>query len=60
MIWLPYSIQFFVKENHIEVVRRNERIAGYFPKNEYNNVLNFFNEIYTADRGRIVLVKKEN
>ena len=55
-----YSIQFFVKENHIEVVRRNERTAGYFSKNEYKNVLNFFNEIYTADRGRIVLVKKEN
>ena len=55
-----YSIQFYVKDNYIEVVRKNERTAGYFPKNEYNTILKFFNEIYAADRGRIVLIKKEN
>ena len=55
-----YSIQFSVKENNIEVVRKNERAAGYFSKNEFNNVSKFFNDIYNADRGRIVLVKKEN
>ncbi len=55
-----YSITFYVKDNFIEVVRKNERTAGYFSKNEYNNVLKFFNEIYAADRGRIVLIKKES
>ena len=55
-----YSIKFNVKDNFIEVVRKNERTEGYFSKNEYNNILKFFNDIYTADRGRIVLIKKEN
>jgi hypothetical protein len=55
-----YSIKFNVKDNFINVVRKNERAEGYFSKNEYNNILKFFNEIYTADRGKIVLIKKEN
>ena len=55
-----YSIKFNVKDNFIEVVRKNERTEGYFSKNEYNNILKFFNDIYLADRGRIVLIKKEN
>ena len=55
-----YNIKFNVKDNFINVVRKNERTEGYFSKNEYNNILKFFNDIYTADRGRIVLVKKDN
>ena len=55
-----YNIKFNVKDNFINVVRKNERTEGYFSKNEYNNILKFLNDIYTADRGRIVLIKKEN
>ena len=55
-----YNIKFNVKDNFINVVRKNERAEGYFSKNEYNNILKFFNDIYAADRGRIVLIKKEN
>ncbi len=55
-----YCIKFNVKDNFINVVRKNERAEGYFSKNEYNSILKFFNDVYTADRGRIVLIKKEN
>lgn len=59
-IYGAYSIKFNVKDNFINVVRKNERAEGYFSKKEYNNILKFFNDIYSADRGRIVLVKKES
>lgn len=52
-----YSINFTVKDNFINVLRKNERNEGRFPKSEYEAIVNYFDEIYKADRGRIVLTK---
>jgi hypothetical protein len=54
-----YSISFALKENSLNVIRKSELNEGRFPKKEYEAIANYFNEIYKADRGRIVLVKKE-
>lgn len=55
-----YSISFSVKDNIIDVVRTSERNEGSFPKSAYSALLNYQKEIYKADRGKIVMVKKEN
>jgi hypothetical protein len=52
-----YSINFTVKDNLINVLRKNERNEGGFPKSEYEAIVNYFDEIYKADRSRIVLTK---
>jgi Domain of Unknown Function with PDB structure (DUF3857)/Transglutaminase-like superfamily len=54
-----YSITFSIKNNIIDVLRKNERSEGLFSKNEYEAISSFFKEIYKADRSKIVLVKKE-
>jgi hypothetical protein len=54
-----YAISFSITENVINVIRRNERNQGRFPKEEYEKILNYFNAIYKADRTKIVLIKKE-
>lgn len=54
-----YAISFSITENVINVIRRNERNQGRFPKEEYEKVLNYFDAIYKADRTKIVLIKKE-
>jgi transglutaminase-like putative cysteine protease len=54
-----YSITFSVKDNIIDVLRKNERNEGQFSKTEYEAISNYFKEIYKADRSKIVLVKKE-
>jgi Domain of Unknown Function with PDB structure (DUF3857)/Transglutaminase-like superfamily len=54
-----YSIEFSIVGNLINVIRKNERNQGRFPKEQYGDVLKYFNEIYKADRTKIVLVKKD-
>jgi hypothetical protein len=54
-----YSISFSIKENKITVIRRNEMNEAVFPKTAYEAIANYFNEMYKADRSKIVLVKKE-
>jgi transglutaminase-like putative cysteine protease len=54
-----YSITFSVKDNVLDVLRKNERNEGRFSKNEYEAISTYFKEIYKADRSKIVLVKKE-
>jgi hypothetical protein len=54
-----YSISFKVSKNTIEVLRISERNAGTFPSSEYLSLAKYFDEIYKADRSKIVLVKKE-
>ncbi len=53
-----YSISFELKNNNINLIRRNERNEGIYPKAEYDAVAAYLNQIYKADRSRIVLVKK--
>jgi hypothetical protein len=52
-----YSISFNVKDNMIYLMRKDEMNEGRFPKSEYEAVVNYFNEIYKADRSKIVLIK---
>ena len=54
-----YSISFELKNNAIDVLRKNRMNEGRFPKSEYEAIAKYFNDIYKADRGRVVLVKKE-
>lgn len=54
-----YSISFKVKDNIIEVIRLFEKYEGNYPPDVYPELVKFYEEIYKADRGKIVLVKKE-
>lgn len=54
-----YSISFSVKDHIIQMFRKNEKNAGRFSKTEYPAIAEFVNEIFTADRGRIVFLKKD-
>lgn len=59
-VYGKYSIDFSVKDNMIDVLRKNEMVRGTYPKSAYKDIAAYLNEIYKADRGRIVLIKKEN
>lgn len=54
-----YSFDVTVDGDKIVYNRRMERFAGRFPAKEAAQIAKFYNEIYKADRSRIVLVKKE-
>jgi hypothetical protein len=54
-----YSISFKLKGNIIEVARLFERYDGNYPPEAYPELVKFYEEIYKADRGKIVLVKKD-
>ena len=53
-----YSISFELKDNAIDVLRKNRMNEGRYPKSEYFAIAKYFNEIYKADRARLVMVKK--
>jgi len=53
-----YKASTIVKENKIFYLRINEQYAGHFPAKDFNELAKFYNDIYKADRGRVVLVKK--
>jgi hypothetical protein len=52
-----YSISYSIKDNFINVLRKNERNEGRFAKSEYEAIVTYFKTIYKADRNRIVLTK---
>ncbi len=52
-----YSISYSIKDNFINVLRKNERNEGRFAKSEYEAILSYFKTIYKTDRNRIVLTK---
>ncbi len=54
-----YSIKFTVKENQVEMLRISERNSGQYPPSDYLLLAKFFEDIYKADRSKIVFVKKE-
>ena len=54
-----YSINFSLANNVLNVIRKNERNEGQFSKNEYEKIKIYFDELYKADRAKVVLVKKE-
>ena len=52
-----YSIKFKVENGNILVHRIHERSAARFPAADYKQFVSFVNEMYKADRSRIVFVK---
>jgi len=53
-----YRIRFELEDGLIRMIRRYERNSGRFPAGNYEKLAAFYNTVYTADRSRIVLVKK--
>ncbi len=54
-----FSIQFGFINNTIQVVRFYERNEGKYPPADYPELVKFYDEMAKADRGKIVLVKRE-
>jgi transglutaminase-like putative cysteine protease len=54
-----YDIHFKVDGDKLLVTRYHECTSGRYPPSEYNNFVKFYNDIYKADRSKIVFVKKE-
>lgn len=36
-----------------------EQFSGRFPPTAYNDLVNFYDQVYGADRNRVVLIKKQ-
>ena len=54
-----YSSQLKMEGNKIIYYRMHEKPEGRFPAKDYNELVKFQDQIYKADRAKIVLVKKE-
>jgi transglutaminase-like putative cysteine protease len=54
-----YSIQYKIEADKIICIRVNEAIAGKHPAADYMALVKHYDDIFKADRGRIVLVKNE-
>ncbi len=54
-----YSIDFLLKQNLIEMIRKYKRVNTQLPKEKYVEVQKFLDIVRKADNSRLVLVKKE-
>jgi hypothetical protein len=54
-----YSIVSKVNENAIILYRLHEEYMGHYPAKDYDELVKFYDDMYKADRAKIVLVKKE-
>ncbi|MEP6713121.1 MAG: DUF3857 domain-containing protein [Ferruginibacter sp.] len=54
-----YSISFVVKGNTINLLRVYERHEAVYPSTDYLELAKFYDEMFKADRSKIVFVKKE-
>jgi len=54
-----YEVHFKVTENKIDYTRLYKEKEGTFPVSDYAELVQFYNDMYKADRSRIVFVKKE-
>lgn len=54
-----YAISYRLNKNKLEVVRLTEHEKGVFPAADYPQLVKFFEDIYKADRAKLVLVKPE-
>jgi uncharacterized protein DUF3857/transglutaminase superfamily protein len=52
-----YQISFKASGNKVNVVRDYTRSAGLFPASDFADFAKFYNDIYKADRGQVVLIK---
>jgi hypothetical protein len=56
---VKYSSSVEVKGDQILYYRRMEKFSGEFSASDYNDLVKFYEQIYKADRNRVVLVKKD-
>jgi hypothetical protein len=54
-----YSASVDVQPDQIIYYRNIEKFSGQFPPSDYNELVKFYDQLYKADRSRVVLVKKE-
>jgi transglutaminase-like putative cysteine protease len=54
-----YNSSVVLKDNRVIYIRKQVYAAGKFPSSDYKSFVNYFSEIYKADRNKMVLVKKE-
>lgn len=54
-----YSISFKFNDNSITVIRVHEEKQAIFPPADYADFMKYHNDMYKADRSRMVLVKME-
>lgn len=54
-----YSISYKVLNDTIELLRIHEQNAATFPASDYKELVTYIENMYRADRARIVLIKKE-
>jgi len=54
-----YSSAVEVKGDQIHYYRNMEKFSGEFPATDYTELVKFYDQIYKADRYRVVLVKKD-
>ena len=54
-----YTASVKVEGDKIFYYRLREQYSGRFPAKEYNDIVKFFEQIYKADRNKVVLVKQE-
>ncbi len=55
-----YEIHFKVDADKVYVNRKYERSANRFPPAKYNDLVKFYDNMYKADRSKIVFVKKDS
>jgi hypothetical protein len=53
-----YSISYKVDNNKVCMTRLFERNAGRFPASDYKELVKMYDDMYKADRAKVVLVKK--
>ena len=53
-----YSARVKVEGDKIIYYRSMEKYSGHFPPKDYNELVKFYDQIYKADRNKVVLVKK--
>jgi hypothetical protein len=54
-----YQVSTKFHDNQLEMIRVYEQNDGRFPSSDYPALVKFFEDIYKADRSRVVLVKSE-
>ncbi|MGE5106096.1 MAG: hypothetical protein ACM3H8_01000, partial [Sphingobacteriales bacterium] len=54
-----YTATVKIIDNKIIYYRLQEQYSGRFPAKEYNDLVKFYEQVYKADRAKVVLVKQE-
>jgi hypothetical protein len=54
-----YEIHFKAEEQKINCTRLYKRSEGRFHPSDYAELVKFYDDMYKADRSRIVFIKKE-